>query len=278
MGDLDYQMNTRIRKIICKLSANHKIQKIFEELILDFQYFEGIGAGTDLLSSGEIIIFEKLIDITKNHTDPINIFDVGANKGLFIQLIIEYMHGNDCIIHAFEPSKYPMKTLSEKYSSSKNINLNNFGLGKTEGEFKLHYDKPGSGLASLSKRKLDHFGINFEQSEMVKIKTLDQYCYENKVRFIDLLKLDVEGYELVILEGGIKMFEEKRVRMVSFEFGGANIDSRTFFQDFYYFFKNVNMTNIFRITPSGYLYPIQTYKEIYEQFRTTNFLVTSGIE
>ena len=67
------------------------------------------------------------------------------------------------------------------------------------------------------------------------------------------------------------MFNKQKINIVTFEFGGCNIDTRSFFQDFYYFFKDVQM-DIFRITPSGYLYPINSYKEIFEQFRTTNFV------
>jgi hypothetical protein len=38
-----------------------------------------------------------------------------------------------------------------------------------------------------------------------------------------------------------------------------------------YFFQGAKM-KIRRITPSGYLHPIESYKEIDEQFRTTNFI------
>jgi hypothetical protein len=87
------------------------------------------------------------------------------------------------------------------------------------------------------------------------------------------LKIDTEGHELDVLNGALNMIKNKKTQIVTFEFGGCNIDSRTYFQDFYYFFKDNDMKNMFRITPSGYLAPIIKYKEIYEQFRTTNFLV-----
>jgi hypothetical protein len=61
--------------------------------------------------------------------------------------------------------------------------------------------------------------------------------------------------------------------MVMFEFGGCNIDTRTYFQDFFYFFKKHDMS-IYRITPSGFFHPIPKYLEELEQFRTTNFLAT----
>jgi hypothetical protein len=126
-------------------------------------------------------------------------------------------------------------------------------------------------MAYLTKRRLDHFGIYFNKSEKVEINTIDNYCSENAINHIHLLKLDIEGHELDALDGARKMFDKNSIDIVTFEFGGCNIDTRTFFQDFWYFFSGINM-KIFRITPSGYFYPIESYKEIYEQFRTTNFI------
>ena len=139
----------------------------------------------------------------------------------------------------------------------------------------LHFNSVGSGLASLTKRRLDHFGIDFNKSEKVEISTIDNYCSENAINHIHLLKIDIEGHELDALAGARRMFDKKSIDIVTFEFGGCNIDTRTFFQDFWYFFSEINM-KMFRITPSGYLYPIESYNEIYEQFRTINFIATSN--
>ena len=139
------------------------------------------------------------------------------------------------------------------------------------GEMTIHYDTPGSPLASLTKRKLDHFGIEFDQSEVVQIDTVDNYCKEHRIENISLLKMDIEGHELGALFGAEKMFASGKIDIVTFEFGGCNIDTRTSFQDFWYFFSSINMA-LFRITPSGYLARIASYEEIDEQYRTTNFV------
>ncbi len=151
------------------------------------------------------------------------------------------------------------------------ISLNNIGIGKECGEAILHFDSAGSGLASLTKRRLDHFGVDFSKTEKVEISTIDNYCSKNAINHIHLLKLDIEGHELDALAGAKTMLNNKSIDIVTFEFGGCNIDTRTFFQDFWYFFTGLNMT-IFRITPSGYLHPIDSYEEIHEQFRTMNFI------
>jgi hypothetical protein len=50
---------------------------------------------------------------------------------------------------------------------------------------------------------------------------------------------------------------------------GCNLDSRTFFRDFFYFLNE--KYKIFRILKDG-LYPINRYKETCELFMATNFL------
>ncbi len=132
-------------------------------------------------------------------------------------------------------------------------------------------------MASLTKRKLDYFGLDLNHSEKVIVDTLDNYCSENAIDKIHLLNCDVEGHELDVFSGASEMFKKDgAIGIVTFEFGGCNIDTRSFFQDFWYFFEEYRM-DIFRITPSEYLQPINSYQEIYEQFRTTKFVALRNV-
>lgn len=67
------------------------------------------------------------------------------------------------------------------------------------------------------------------------------------------------------------MLAEKRIRAVQFEFGGTNIDTRTFFKDFFSLFTELGYA-IHIIRPGGRLYRLARYREFYEQFRTTNYI------
>jgi hypothetical protein len=149
--------------------------------------------------------------------------------------------------------------------------LNNFALGHEAAQRTLYYDVAGSELGSLYPRKIEQHGIHFSGNERVQVDTLDRYCAAQGVSRIDLLKLDVEGHELHVLNGAVQMFERGAIGMTSFEFGGCNIDSRTFVRDFFEFFASRNM-QLARVTASGKLYPIARYEEGLEQFRTTCFL------
>jgi hypothetical protein len=101
--------------------------------------------------------------------------------------------------------------------------------------------------------------------------TVDHYCETNRIDRIHLLKLDIEGHEMDALMGALGMLDKKAIDIVTFEFGKSDVDTRYFFKDFYYFFTGKGM-QIFRITPSEYLMPVESYREINEQYRTTNFL------
>jgi FkbM family methyltransferase len=245
-------------------------QSILEKIVVSAQYLQGIGCGSDVFSSGEAANFTRL----KESADPkrtLCVFDVGANKGQFLSLACTCLRGREFTIHSFEPSRKTYEQLCENARKYRNAVLNNCGLGREPGELELFYDAVGSELASLTKRKLDHLGLHMELSEKVKISTIDDYCDAHQINRIDLLKIDVEGHELDVLNGGKKMFSKSAIDMVTFEFGGTDIDTRTFFRDFFYFFQDYQM-RIARITPTGYLCELESYKEVLEQFGTTNFM------
>lgn len=261
-------MMSPLVRLLIKVTGNGFAQQTLQRIVNKVQYLMGIGFGTDAETSGEEGVFQLL---RQRSQAPYCIFDVGANKGQYLRLLFDCFENDKIDVHCFEPGKSTYEALRRSAPESPAIKLNNIALGKICGETQLYYDKTTSGLASLTKRRLDHFNIDFDQSETIAVDTVDNYCSNNNIGKIDLLKIDVEGHELDVLTGANSMLTKQAIEVVSFEFGGCNIDTCSYFQDFYYFFKSVGM-RIFRITPSGYLYPIDSYLEIYEQFRTTNFV------
>ena len=246
----------------------NKFPKTFFKGTLTCKRLMGIGVGDKVATSGESEVFHIL---AKTCLPPYCIFDVGANKGQFLKLALRSVKTKDFSIHCFEPGIITFNALLQSAGKNSKVKLNNHGLGREKSQMTLHYDNAGSGLASLTKRRLDHFGVYLDKSELIDIDTIDNYCQLNAIDRIHLLKIDVKGHELEVLAGAAKMFDKRNVDIVSFEFGGCNIDTRVFFQDFWYFFAKLKM-RIFRITPSGYVFPIWSYSEIHEQFRTQNYI------
>lgn len=197
------------------------------------------------------------------------LFDVGANQGNFTNHILEAWQGMTYDLYAFEPSKRTFELLQKSVRETTYVHLVNKGFGEKPGHVKLFSDKEGSGLASVYPRDLSHRKITFTEHETIELTTLDIFCEQNMIPLIDFLKLDVEGHELAVLRGGKKMIEGGRVSIIQFEFGGCNIDSRTFFRDYYDFFKRD--FNLFRILSNG-LQPIDSYSEKLEIFQSANYL------
>lgn len=224
----------------------------------------GLGTGAAFDASGEA---GALKFVVKNLPGAQVVFDVGANRGEYACLLAEVFPNST--VYAFEPSPATFAQMQEKTAGLKQVRAFNCGLSNAEGEMQLFSNAEGSGLASVHQRRLDHFGIRFDKSETVRMRTVDGFCEEQGIDRIDLLKLDVEGHELEVLKGAEKRLNSDRIWAIQFEFGGCNIDSRTFFQDFYYLLSE--RYYICRILREG-LFVVDRYKEADEVFITTNYL------
>ena len=192
------------------------------------------------------------------------VLDVGANVGAWTAAIVASAPG--ATVYSFEPSAAAFAALANRFVGDERVHLVMTAVGDEVGTARLWADAPGSGLGSLSKRRLDHFDIDFSHSEEVPVLTLDSWHLEHPVRPV-LLKMDVEGHELAVLRGATEALMS--VEVVQFEFGGCNIDSRTYFQDFYYFFQEAGF-RLYRLGPKG-LDPVERYSELDEVFTTTNY-------
>jgi len=269
-----------IAKGLSCITGNPIAQRCLEWGIVRAQYLMGIGSGGEVASSGEKIALSLVVAKhsggfhgNRRVITPICIFDIGANIGQFSGIAKAVLKGRPYTIHCFEPGRHTFDQLREYIGDDNSFRLNNFALGQNTGNTSLFYDEVGSGLASMTKRNLEHLGIDFNRSESVSVDTVDNYCDQAQINKIDLLKMDVEGHELDVLKGAARLLDDRRIDSILFEFGGCNIDTRTFLRDYYYFFKKYSPNRMFRITPSGYLSPLDSCREIDEQFRTTNFFV-----
>jgi hypothetical protein len=110
--------------------------------------------------------------------------------------------------------------------------------------------------------------VEVNDTERIVVRTLDSFCAAQGINRIDFLKLDVEGHEVAILRGAKDLLELGAISMIQFEFGPANIYSRTYFYDFWSMLSDKYY--LFRIIPGG-LAPITYYGEHLEIFLTTNY-------
>lgn len=233
-----------------------------------FSILQGKGfAGFRLSLNFEVKFILKLLSKNKN----LVVLDVGANKGNFSSIFNKNSKNSE--IHVIEPSLINFEFLKKKFMNNINIRIANFAISNKNKNFKLFYDVKGSPLASLNKRLFLGTKRKMTSYEIVKCTTLRKYIKENiKKKIIDVIKLDTEGNELNCLKSLSEKIKD--VRLIQFEFGGCNIDSRNFFRDFWIFFKKKNFS-IYRIGPFG-LSKLINYSEADENFLTTNYLAKNN--
>ena len=259
-------MNLR-KKIVNGILGKKRFQRLFEYLFNTSLKGMNYGNGGDFHESGELNVLNYINEKLKSEKSLV-LFDVGGNVGNYSKVLSEVFN-KKAKIHSFEPSKKTFLLFKETTNKIPNIIPNNFGMSDNENNQLLYTNKDGSGLASVYQRKLDHFGITMDMSEEIKLSTLDIYCKINDIDRINFLKLDIEGHELSALHGAIELINNKKIDYIQFEFGGTNIDSKTYFRDFYYLL-NTNY-KIYRILKDG-LFEITSYKETYEIFSAINYL------
>lgn len=229
-----------------------------EYIIKLLNYFLGKGYGS--------ISIQKEVHFVKKLNPEAKVFiDVGGNIGNYSQELLENFKVGE--LHIFEPSKKNHLLLLERFKHNQKVTIKNLALFHISKKQKLFYEKEGSGMASLSKRNLDHLDLDFNNFEMILSDRFDSYWKAYNYP-IDFMKIDVEGHELDVLKSTGSIL--KKIKIIQFEFGGCNIDTRTFFKDFYTFFKDNNF-KLYRISPFK-LVSIDKYRESNEFFITTNFI------
>lgn len=193
--------------------------------------------------------------------------DIGGNVGEYTAGLIDLYPGLE--VHVFEPATVNIARLGARFGTGSGVTVVPCAVSDHEGEAPIYSNAPGSGLTSLSQRKLDHMGIPFTEQETIRLIRIEAYWREVLgARPIDLVKIDIEGHELAALHGfGAAL---AATRAVQFEFGGANIDTRTYFRDFWYLFTEAGF-DLYRITPLG-PQRLHRYQERDEFFSTTNYV------
>lgn len=249
------------------LFGNKFGQQFLEFLVHCAQHLMGIGSGSSVRQSGEHILPKLCQQYCEK---PIIIVDVGVNEGEFVDL---FLTSNLDVqqVHGFEPSDYCFNLLQKKYAQSLEVQINRLALSDENCEAVLFSNELGSGSASLMKPKFGEKAEAFSISEKILVSTLDLYCEQHSIDHISLLKIDVEGYDLNVLRGALGMISKSSVDIITFEFCAAAIETRIYFRDFFEFLTRHGF-GCFRLTRSGYIYPIEGYSESHETFRTTNFV------
>ncbi|WP_323024600.1 FkbM family methyltransferase [Castellaniella sp.] len=185
-------------------SQSHQISMYIDSV--DFH-----ATGYTLLSFGG---YEKReTDFMKSVFDDQGVFlDIGANRGWY-SLVLSQAFPNS-VIRAFEPIPSTFDALE------KNISLNNFknikpfcvGMSNQPGEVEFLFAKDVAGATSMKLTGQSRGHADLERI-ICTTTTLDTFCADQQLT-PSLIKIDVEGAELLVVQGGGNVLSHTPVLLI----------------------------------------------------------------
>lgn len=177
-----YSRKGDISEIVYKNEVLLGLKKSFE--YSTFQLF------SNMLKAGDVII------------------DVGANSGLY-SIFYSKLVGAWGVVHAFEPDKETFSLLLQnlKLNDCKNVTAHNFALSNKESRVEMVcFRQPSLKLQSGDSfkyiKEVSFDDLSYSESKMNAFK-MDDIRELKSIAKIDCIKIDVEGAELLVLQGSV---------------------------------------------------------------------------
>lgn len=191
----------------------------------DYQYissrYDGVGRvvywrGFSEYESETMLLLEKAM--RKSST----FLDVGANVGIMSMAASTY--NPNAIIYAFEPVPHIFNALQEHIlinEMESNVHCLRSVVSNQLGEISFHV--PHKNLSSGS---LDLTGFANLPGSIISMPsiTIDSFSESEGLQKIDLIKIDVEGFEVDVLSGAIKTMSRDKPVIICECLPGANAD------------------------------------------------------
>ena len=167
--------------------------------------------------------------LLKSRGNPVDsrcvVFDVGANRGQTVSDIRRWLPA--VVIHCFEPMP---ETFGRLRSNVREASLHPYGLGGRVGTYRMDPSEN-----DLTARVLEESGTDGGAGEFVDVElsTIDAEMEKHDLDRIHVLKIDVEGNEMSVLEGADRALNEGRIDLILVEvrFGTSGESWHTPFED-----------------------------------------------
>ena len=182
--------------LFCRLARGHK--RIVE--------IDGYRLELDLGQTIDVAVYlrrfeRELVSAIERYTKAGDVvFDIGANSGVHaIAFAKQVVHGK---VYAFEPMSFAYKKLTTNIALNPalNVAVENIALSNENND--------SLDVSFRSSWRTD--GVIDAHSDHVRCRKLDDWAVENKINRLNIVKIDVDGFEFPVLTGGketIKRFK-----------------------------------------------------------------------
>lgn len=155
------------------------------------------------------------------------VFDVGANIGA-MSLTLCKLVGARGQVFAFEPFPAALESLHQarRLNNLSNLQIREFALSNEVGRMQLYSPRPGTGalrgvgktgltgMSSLAKPTEEYMrGVDFDVLD-VEVKRLDDVVMEANLTSVDFIKIDAEGFDCNVIQGGLNVIKRFRPYVV----------------------------------------------------------------
>ena len=146
----------------------------------------------------EDISFNKLLELCKPGA---TVIDVGTNVGWTLLNLGRLSQTGS--VYGFEPDPYNYRLCKENVSLNKLNNISLFPLGLSDVNAQLNME-----VRAPSNRGGNRISTSSKGSYKVDVIRLDDFEATKSANRIDLIKIDVEGYELHVLKGAVGVLRQ----------------------------------------------------------------------
>jgi FkbM family methyltransferase len=145
------------------------------------------------------------------------ILDVGAYTGSVARKYRALFP--DAVIHCFEPFSESFAQLSADMCGDGNMHLHQIAITDIRGTLHFHSNRSPVTNSLLTTHALasKNWGNGLLETETtveVATTTIEDFCRENTIQTVDILKMDIQGAEFRALQGAKRMLSEQRVGLI----------------------------------------------------------------
>ena len=178
----------------------------------------GDGAN-DPRRNGEYWLVDQVI---ANALDGGVLLDVGANVGDWTGHALDAMGSrrNRFRIHAFEPCAGTIEILRRRFASEETVAMHASAVSSSNGHAMFYSGGDGLGMNSLR-------SISGSALTRVSVTTLDSFVSGSGIEKVLMLKIDVEGFDLGVMQGASNLLAHGNVDVVQFEYNWRWLRTKT---------------------------------------------------
>lgn len=188
------------------------VQKYIQrKSIIDYAY-----KGHALYINNEDSAIFHIVNSTKKIENLVNqiikepqvVLDVGANNGLFTYFLKTRFP--DATVHLFEPDAELCKSIVLNCQQFTDIHVHQIAVSNQTGKIRFYINPSSRQTNSMHLACIENYSSNLIEAECEAI-TLDEFMQRHQLKHIDVLKVDIQGAESFMIDGGSNALKNTEV-------------------------------------------------------------------